>query len=171
MSLPESFARLTNNDDRKLGLRFTALFGEKANGDYGRKHRIVPGHYNGLKTLQSQNIKVGIVSSKQHHILSKIVDTFAIGHLVDSIVGSEDVQFPKPHPEGILITAKRFKVKPARILYIGDSVIDAAAAQGAGVDFVAVMTGPTSKEKFLHFPSISIVGALSEIFDNPELCI
>ena len=42
-------------------------------------------------------------------------------------------------------------------LYIGDSYIDAQAAQNAKIDFVGVTTGTTSREKLESYPHVAVL--------------
>lgn len=58
---------------------------------------------------------------------------------------------------------KRLNAVPEQTLYFGDNIIDAKAAQAAGVDFVGVTTGMTAKEDFYQYPYKKIVARLSDI--------
>ena len=49
----------------------------------------------------------------------------------------EDVQFEKPHPEGLLKIVEQ--VKPAEVFYIGDVMDDCRAARAATVPFIGVV--------------------------------
>ena len=42
------------------------------------------------------------------------------------------------------------KVLAEECVYIGDSIVDAEAAQRAGINFIAVLTGVTSRAEFIH---------------------
>ncbi|NLD23115.1 MAG: HAD hydrolase-like protein, partial [Bacteroidales bacterium] len=48
-------------------------------------------------------------------------------------------------------------------LYIGDSTIDAAAAQAAGVDFYGVLNGATTREELEKHPNIIIAQDLTNL--------
>ncbi len=48
----------------------------------------------------------------------------------------EAVSHPKPNPEGILTLLKKYNVAKGNTIYIGDSFIDAGAAQNAGIRFI-----------------------------------
>ena len=62
---------------------------------------------------------------------------FAPGILFDPLVGMEDVEFEKPHPEGILKILDH--LKPEETFYIGDVMDDCLAAQAASVPFIGVV--------------------------------
>ena len=44
-----------------------------------------------------------------------------------------------------------------------DNVIDGEAAQNAGVDFAAVLTGNNVREDFFHLPHVKIMNTLAEL--------
>ena len=55
----------------------------------------------------------------------------------DLVVSALDVAQPKPHPESFERILTHFNLKPAEAIYIGDSLVDEAFAQNAGVPLVA----------------------------------
>lgn len=62
---------------------------------------------------------------------------FAPGIRFDPLVGMEDVQFEKPHPEGLWKILERRK--PSETFYVGDVMDDCLAAQAASVPFIGVV--------------------------------
>ena len=119
-----------------------------------------------LQILQQAQIKVGIVSTKYRYRIEQSFKVQAGSFPVDEIVGGEDVQYAKPNPQGLDIIIKRFNVDKEKVLYIGDSYIDAQTALNAGVDFAGVTTGSTSKDVFKNYPNVFIGESLVEIFQN-----
>ncbi len=71
----------------------------------------------------------------------------------------------KPNPEGILTVIERFGLQREEVLYIGDSVIDAQAAQKAGVDFVGVTSGVTTTEELEQFSHVMILKDIKGILE------
>lgn len=115
-----------------------------------------------LENLRSRGIKTAIVSTKMRY---RIVESFEVQlgvHPYDIIVGMEDVNAPKPDPQGINKAMELLGVSKDEVLYIGDSYIDAETAVNAGVDFAAVTTGPTDKETLLSYPNIAVGRSLTE---------
>lgn len=121
-----------------------------------------------LETLKSQGAVLGIVSTKFRY---RILDLFEkTGHdgLVDFIVGGEDVTAPKPDPEGLLLAIGRASGGgKSEVLYVGDSVVDAATAQAAGTDFAGVLHGMTTCEELKTYPHVAIVDDLRGILPIP----
>lgn len=54
------------------------------------------------------------------------------------IVSADNVTYPKPHPEGFLLGAKKLGYEPAQVVGIDDSPMGVAAAKEAGMTAIAV---------------------------------
>lgn len=153
-----------NSDTDAEAMR--TVYVKKADEIMAKQSIFYPGTFEILERIRREGKKTAIVSSKMKY---RIEETF-LAHtdkiLVDHIVGHGDVTNPKPAPDGILKAAEILGAAPDDILYIGDSYIDAAAAQNAGVDFAAVTTGSTDSKEFQKYPYIFIASSLAELFDH-----
>lgn len=91
---------------------------------------------------------------------------FAPGILFDPLVGMEDVEFEKPHPEGILKILDH--LKPQETYYVGDVMDDCLAAQAASVPFIGVVSrdNPLAVELEALFRA---QGAMAVVADINEL--
>jgi len=91
---------------------------------------------------------------------------FAPGILFDPLVGMEDVEFEKPHPEGILKILDR--LKPEETFYVGDVMDDCLAARAASVPFIGVVSrdNPLAVELEALFRE---QGAMAVVADINEL--
>jgi HAD superfamily hydrolase (TIGR01548 family) len=89
----------------------------------------------------------------------------ACRELFQQIVTVEDVRLPKPDPEGLLkIAAGR---DPGHVLYIGDNIDDALAAQAARVPFVGVLPlrGVERRQRGKRLRELGALTILSHIKD------
>ena len=116
-----------------------------------------------LTRLREQDARIGIISTKTRGRIAEKFEQDHVLHLLDFIIGREDVKNPKPDPEPILLAIGRLGVQKKDVLYTGDSLFDAGAAQNAGVDFAAVTTGTTKAEAFESFPHKKIMKNLAEL--------
>lgn len=116
-----------------------------------------------LTSLKERGCHIGIISTKKRTRIMEKVHADRVEHLIDLVIGREDVDIPKPSPEGLLLALERFGVSRQEILYTGDSLIDARAAQNAVIDFAAVTTGTTSAREFSVLPHKKIMRTLSEL--------
>ena len=116
-----------------------------------------------LQGLHSRGVRLGIVSTKTGETISRIMERFGLRDTLELILGSYDVTHHKPHPEGILKALDQMGVAPEELLYCGDTILDAQAAQGAGVDFAAVLNGTTQAPAFAPYPCVHIAPDLTEL--------
>ena len=116
-----------------------------------------------LRTLRTRGARIGIISSKTRSRIEEKFTATGTSDLIDRIIGVEDVHEPKPSPEGLEAALRAFGASRDETLYTGDSIVDAAAAQNAGVPFAAVLTGTTPTEAFAPYPHVAIVSSLSDL--------
>lgn len=57
------------------------------------------------------------------------------------VVGGDETDRPKPHPDGLLLTCRRLRVEPPEAAYVGDSDLDMKAAKAAGCHAIAAGWG------------------------------
>lgn len=68
----------------------------------------------------------------------------------------EDFTHPKPDPEGIIKIIEKHEVSPDNVIYVGDSYIDALAAQQSGVRFIHFKSRETNQKLFPEPPYATI---------------
>lgn len=164
MTLQETFATLTGCTDEASAARFRALFKERADEVMTDRTVLLPGVAGVLAALKKAGAKTAIVTSKFHYRIDQALAKHGCAHLVDCIVGLEDVTAAKPSPEGLRRAMAALGVEPGGVLYVGDSTIDAKAAQSAGVDFAAVTTGTTGAADFDALPRVAVADGLPGLF-------
>jgi phosphoglycolate phosphatase len=114
-----------------------------------------------LSALKNAGAKVGIISTKKRSRIREKLLADDVDNLIDIIIGREDVDVPKPSPEGLLLALDRLQAKKSEVLYTGDSLIDAHTAKNAQVDFAAVTTGMTTAADFAVLPHKKILKNLA----------
>ena len=63
------------------------------------------------------------------------------------LIGREDVEHPKPHPEPIIKALLKLEADTNKCWMIGDTCMDMLSAKSAGVEGVGVTSGYGSKEQ------------------------
>lgn len=91
-----------------------------------------------LKFLKKKGYKLGIVSSKRKEIILLGLDLFDLTKYFDVIIGGDEVEKPKPAPEGINKAIEVLKPK-ANVLYVGDNPSDIQTGINANVKTCDVM--------------------------------
>lgn len=97
--------------------------------------------------------------------IDKILEHLNCRKYVDYIIGYENVTTHKPNPEGLLKSLEYFNCNKEDVLYVGDSYIDAKAAENGHIDFIGVTTGTTTQKDFNEYNNIKIVDNLSDILE------
>jgi phosphoglycolate phosphatase len=164
-TLYDIFYDLTGITDSKAGEQFFSDFIYKADSVMTENTFLYDDSISVLSMLKKKGYNTGIVTTKLHRRIDEVLVKFNITKLIDYIVGYEDVQTPKPSPEGLNNAIDFFGNNKSSVLYIGDSLIDANTALNASVDFAAVLTGTTLREEFLDLPHINISENLTELFE------
>lgn len=161
--LGDMFETLTGVRDDKLREEFVTRYMQKADDVMTEKTELFPDTIRTLEYLKSGNKKTGIVTTKRRSRIDEVLQKDRIEHLIDIVVGGDEVKKMKPDPSGLLFAIRELKVPKEKVLYIGDSVVDAETAKNAGVDFTAVTTGATPRETFLPLPHKRIISSLTEL--------
>jgi HAD superfamily hydrolase (TIGR01548 family) len=84
----------------------------------------------------SQSSSFAIFTGRVGYELKPTLNRFASHIAFDPVITADDVKYPKPAPDGLNIIKERHAGKS--IWYLGDTVDDARAAQGAGVPFIGI---------------------------------
>lgn len=163
LHLEETYRVLTQDEREEQAAEFARLFVEKADQVMTEFTQLFQGVPERLEKWKQQDYKIGIVTTKYHYRIDEILKKYQAGHLVDLIIGGDDVKRPKPDPEGVLQVLDAWHMDKTEILYVGDSLVDAKTAKNAGVDFAGVTTGATSKEELENYPGFGVFPGLMEL--------
>ena len=159
----ESYTILTG-DDSEEGIELFKKYQKEKSDEITVPNTVFIGDAKEvLQILKNRGKKIGIVSSRWGQRINDIFENLNSRELIDFIRGTEHVENYKPNPEGLFKMIDMMDAKNP--LYIGDSYIDAQAAQNAKIDFVGVTTGTTSREKLESYPHISVLDDLKELLN------
>ena len=159
----EAIRVLFKEDDDKLLHELKDKYTEFADIHMTPNTVLYPQTIPALRRTKESGAKTAIISSKTRRRIMQTLTRDNIADLVEFVIGSEDVKTHKPSPEGMFMAIERFGADKKDVLYIGDNVIDGEAAQNAGVDFAAVLTGNNVREDFFHLPHVKIMNTLAEL--------
>ena len=127
---------------------------------------LYPGVKEMLVSLREQGHRLGIVTTKFAYRIRNIMKKFDAEDLFDEVIGVGDVAKVKPDPEGLLLAVERLGVKKEEVLYVGDSFVDAKAAEAAGIKFAGVLTGNTTREEFEKYPRECVEDTVTMLFER-----
>ena len=103
-----------------------------------------------LPLLRRRGVRLGIVTAKRLATVRLAFEVISdLEPYFDVVVGSDETERHKPHPEPILLALERLGAVPGDAAYVGDSPFDVQAAKAAGVHAVAVTWGRIHDEERL----------------------
>lgn len=107
---------------------------------------VYDGVYDLLDDLKNDFIFT-VATNANSEFAHKMLNHLNLGGFFDSVVGYNDVEKPKPHPEMVYKLLDTHNIKKENAQLIGDSHKDIMAASNAGVDSVLVNWGFSNHEE------------------------
>ena len=165
-TLVESFSLLSGITDADTLEAYRKEYVKEADKYMTANTRLFPETSHVLTTLKARGAKLGIISTKYRYRIMELLGHALPESTVDLIVGGEDVQTPKPSPEGVFIALEKLQTEKTDVLYVGDSTVDAETARAAGIDFAGVLHGTTTREELAAYPHTGIMNDLTALLKN-----
>ena len=139
-SLPSDYS----DDISPMLDKVKAIYAENLN----KKSRPFEGINEVLDLLKQNEIQIGIITNKMHHLAIRCVDKYFPIHPIITI-GAGYLYPRKPCPDSALVLASEFKTKPSEMLFIGDSSVDIKTAKSAGMVPIGVEWGNGATKELL----------------------
>jgi pyrophosphatase PpaX len=96
-----------------------------------------------LSLLLRDGYRLGIVTGKARKSLELSLKKLNLNDYFEVIITGDDVECPKPHPEGVLKAIRMLGVNKDDAVFVGDSDADIAAGKAAGIVTIGVHWLPT----------------------------
>jgi pyrophosphatase PpaX len=112
--------------------------------------RCCRGMEDALVRLQAEGRRLGLVTAKRRATVRLAFDVLDLEGFFDVVVGADETERHKPHPDPILHALAELGAPVATAAYVGDSPFDVAAAKAAGVFAVAVGWGGMHSDERLR---------------------
>ena len=162
-TLQESFSIMTGITDADTLEMYRKEYVKEADTHMTANTFLFPETIEVLTRLKTNGAKLGIISTKYRYRIMELLGKKLPENFQDIIVGGEDVQHPKPAPEGVLFAIGHLGCRKEDVLYVGDSTVDAETAQAAQVDFAGVLHGATTYDELAAYPHVAIMKTLAEL--------
>lgn len=164
-TLEESFSILTNITSAEILASYRQEYSKESSIYMNANTVLYPDTIKVLKQLKKEGAYIGIISTKHRYRISDYLKEHFPKDFFDIIIGGEDVTKHKPSPEGLISAIEQLNIRKEEALYIGDSIVDAEAAKAAGIDFVGVTSGVTTREELQSHPNKMIIKRLKELLE------
>jgi len=106
-----------------------------------RSSRPYPGLPEFLDDCRRRGVRLGVCTNKRHAPALQALEQCGILPFFDHVSGCDTVARPKPDPLPLLQAFEALGATPRQAAYVGDTHVDAASAQGAGVPFLLFRSG------------------------------
>ena len=127
---------------------------------------LYPGVAEMLEQLRARGFRLGLVTGKGRAAWEVTASHVKLGDFA-VIVTDEQVKAPKPDPEGLITALDRLGARAEEVTYVGDSRVDAEAAQRARIRFAAALWPKSSAELSAFRAQIRTFGVWTEL-PSPE---
>jgi len=91
-----------------------------------------------FKHIKDRKLKIAVVSNAVRETVEHLLRLIGVWQHVDLIISNEDVERPKPDPEGYLKAMEVLGAKPFETIIVEDSEVGIKAAKASGAIVVAV---------------------------------
>jgi phosphoglycolate phosphatase len=169
LSLHETFLTLGEHHQPHRCDEFHRLFVQRAEEVMSNLTVLYESVPATVGALRGAGLRLGIVSTKYRRRINEVLKREALLDDFEVVIGGEDVEHHKPHPQGLLEAIGKLGCSPASVVYVGDSVVDAELAHRTGVPLIVVLSGVTPRAHFDRYKSIAVlenISLLPELFLN-----
>ena len=111
----------------------------------------------------SQFARLGIVTTKTARYSKELMEHFGLMDYFEVLIGRENVENPKPHPEPILRAIHAMNAKKEATFMIGDTCLDMVSSKEAGVFGVGVIGDYTPQNELIKCADIVKKNALEAV--------
>lgn len=116
-----------------------------------------------LSDLARAGIKFGVATSKRRHSAELTLGYSGLDQILPVTVAMEDTAVHKPDPAPLVLALERLGTVAAAAVYVGDAVVDVAAAKAAGMAVIAVTWGAGTREELVAAEPSAVVDTVAEL--------
>jgi phosphoglycolate phosphatase len=121
--------------------------------------RLYPGV---AEALAGAGRTLAVLSNKPGPMVRQILEGLGVAGRFAAVVGGGDAP-AKPDPAGVLELLGRLGARAEDAVLVGDSPVDAATARNAGITFVAVTWGLSSREELVRAGAVHLVDRAGDL--------
>ncbi len=112
----------------------------------------------------SSSYQLGLVTSGSKSRVFRDIERTGIKTIFAAVITGDDVQQPKPAPEGLELALASLEVQPHEAVYIGDAQADYEMAHAARVQFVGVQSAFSSLKAIDSCIQVETIAELVALF-------
>lgn len=124
---------------------------------------LYPGVEETLREIDRLGIEMSVASSRSKASLVEFCRETKIENFFRLILGADEVERAKPHPEPVIKTLKALDVSPVQAVVVGDMPVDILMGRGAGCRTVGVTYGNSDRRGLVEAGADFIIDAFPEL--------
>lgn len=121
----------------ELFQRFSVHYGENTIG----RTTLYPGVEDALRELAAAGCRMGVCTNKPYAPTRSILAAFGLDRHFGAVIGGDSLPQRKPEPEPLWEVIHRLGGTPQQAVLVGDSAVDLACAEAAGVPAIIIPSG------------------------------
>lgn len=121
------------------------------------------GVIDGLNAMQEAGFRLGCITNKVARYTEPLLKGVGLAKYFEIVLAGDTLPEKKPHPMPLLHAAKFFGVPVEKLLLIGDSLSDTAAARAAGCPVVCVPYGYNHGEPVETLDPDAVIPTLRDV--------
>lgn len=119
-----------------------------------------------LERLRQSGYSLGIFTGKSRSAWEITARKEDLGHF-DVVITDNDVEYHKPHAEGLRKAVGRLGLNHSAVLYVGDNLMDYHTARDGGTQFAAALWSKAAEEKEEYRATAKKEG-VTWLLDSPD---
>lgn len=119
-----------------------------------------------LERLRAAGVRMAVYSNKEDGLAGQVVAHYFGADVFDLVRGARPGIAPKPAAEGTLALLAELSWNAAETLYVGDSNVDMATAQNAGMVSCGVLWGFRDEQELTAAGAVTLAGDAEELYEK-----
>ncbi|MEH0936974.1 HAD family hydrolase [Micromonospora psammae] len=152
--------------DGKLRDAHDSLFAE-----YWERLTPLPGAADLLRACAARGLRVVLATSAAEHEVTALRAALDADDVIDTVTSSADAEESKPAPDILVAALEQSGLDPRRVVFVGDSVWDVAAAGKLDIPCVGLTCGGTSRGELAGAGAVAVyddpAALLAALADSP----
>lgn len=153
------------DDDRITSMRETYRSTYHPGVEEAGAELLLPGVKEMLEELKGLGYATAIVTAKRTDSAEHLLEHIGILHLIDHLIGTDQVANGKPAPDSALLALERLGTPAAETWYVGDATSDMAMAIAAGMPPMGVTTGVATAQELLDAGAVVVAEDAAHIVE------
>ncbi|ETD69887.1 phosphoglycolate phosphatase [Pelistega indica] len=131
----------------------------------GQQSIVYSGVFEGLTRLKEMGLSLAVVTNKPQEFTLILLEQTKLQPFFKVITSGDTCSRKKPYPDQLLYTCKQLALSPHEVVFVGDSINDAQAADAANMDFLVLPYGYNEGNSVQTLKVNAIVQDINQVAD------